>query len=108
VVTTEGTVPFRGYRTWYRVAGELPPAADKPPPAGPSRRAGFPPRLPGGPAQLADDGRAVVFYDQLGCGTRCRATNEGELMTTQTRAVARLAADASAHVALPTPAASSS
>jgi proline-specific peptidase len=63
----EGFVPFRGYRTWYRVVGE---------------RSG-PEKLPlllvhGGPgipsdclepvAALAATGRPVVFYDQLGCG----------------------------------------
>ncbi len=64
---TEGFVPFRGHRTWYRIVGE---------------RAG-PEKLPvllvhGGPgipsdclepmSALADAGRPVVFYDQLGCG----------------------------------------
>jgi proline-specific peptidase len=62
----EGTVPFRGYRTWFRRVGTC--------------RAG---RLPilvlhGGPgathayleplAALAEHGREVVFYDQIGCG----------------------------------------
>ncbi|WP_435058250.1 proline iminopeptidase-family hydrolase [Streptomyces sp. bgisy060] len=64
---TEGTVPFRGHRTWYRVVGP--------------GRAG---RLPllvvnGGPgcshdylddlgALHGETGRQVVFYDQIGCG----------------------------------------
>ncbi|MGP3982081.1 proline iminopeptidase-family hydrolase [Streptomyces sp. KR80] len=68
---TEGTVPFRGYRTWYRVVGPLPT---------PGETAKQAPLLvlhggPGMPhdyledlAALADTGRAVVFYDQLGCG----------------------------------------
>jgi L-proline amide hydrolase len=63
----EGFVPFRGYRTWYRVVdderseGKLPVVL-----------------LHGGPGAthdyleplelLADTGRRVVFYDQLGCG----------------------------------------
>ncbi len=61
-----GTVPFRGHRTWYGVAGE-------------GEEAG---RLPllvvhGGPGSSHDyleplaalaEGRRVVFYDQLGCG----------------------------------------
>jgi len=66
--TAEGYVPFRGYRTWYQVVGDI---------------AGAGPRLPllvlhGGPgfphnyltdlARLGDAGRPVVFYDQLGCG----------------------------------------
>ena len=68
--TTEGTVPFRGHQTWYRVTGDL--AA--------STAAGKVPLvvLHGGPgiphdytlriAGLAAGGRAVVHYDPLGCG----------------------------------------
>jgi L-proline amide hydrolase len=68
--TTEGTVDFRGHHTWYRVTGDL--AA--------TRAAGLLPLvvLHGGPgvpheyvlriAGLAATGRAVVHYDQLGCG----------------------------------------
>jgi proline-specific peptidase len=63
----EGFIPFLGYRTWYRIVGET----------------SSPGRLPllvlhGGPGSphdylepleaLADSGRQVVFYDQLGCG----------------------------------------
>jgi L-proline amide hydrolase len=66
--TTEGTVAFRGHRTWYQRVGG---------------RAGTGAKLAllvahGGPglphdyledlAGVADDQRAVVFYDQLGCG----------------------------------------
>jgi proline-specific peptidase len=66
---SEGFVPFRGFRTWYRVVGDL----DQPSPA----------KLPllvlqGGPGEshdylqpleeLADTGRPIVFYDQLGGG----------------------------------------
>jgi L-proline amide hydrolase len=61
----EGFVDFRGYRTWYRVVGDLDVAA------APLLA------LHGGPGsthhyfapleQLADE-RAVVLYDQLGCG----------------------------------------
>jgi proline-specific peptidase len=65
----EGHVEFRGYRTWYRVAGEL--------------GSGAIPLLAlhGGPGsthhyfapleQLADQ-RPVVVYDQLGCGSSDR------------------------------------
>ena len=64
----EGQLEFRGYRVWYAVVGEA---------------AAQPGKLPllclhGGPgachdyleslAAVARDGRAVVFYDQLGCG----------------------------------------
>jgi L-proline amide hydrolase len=64
---TEGYVPFRGYRTWYRVVG-----------AGEEEG-----KLPvlflhGGPGgahdylesleAMAQRGRRAIFYDQLGCG----------------------------------------
>jgi proline-specific peptidase len=64
---TEGRIPFRGGETWYRIVGD----------------GEEPGRLPlvclhGGPgalhdyleplATLAETGRRVVFYDQLGCG----------------------------------------
>ena len=63
----EGTIPFRGYETWYRIVG----AAEEP---------GKLPLLclhggPGVPHEylasleaLAATGRRVIFYDQLGCG----------------------------------------
>jgi proline-specific peptidase len=66
--TSEGTVPFQGYRTWYQVVGEL-PVADKKLPllvlhGGPGAPHDYLEDL----ARLADDGRTVVFYDQIGCG----------------------------------------
>jgi proline-specific peptidase len=66
--TTAGTVPFRGYRTWYQVVGG-PPATDSKPPllvlhGGP----GLPHDYLQDLARVAEGGRAVVFYDQLGCG----------------------------------------
>lgn len=66
-VTREGFVPFRGHRVWYQIVGD----------------GEAPGKLPlltlhGGPgaahdcleplAALADTGRRVIFYDQLGCG----------------------------------------
>jgi proline-specific peptidase len=69
VPVSEGFVPFRGFRTWYCVVGDL----AQPKPA----------KLPllalhGGPGEshdyleplekLADTGRPIVFYDQLGGG----------------------------------------
>jgi L-proline amide hydrolase len=64
--TTEGTIPFLGHQTWYRVTGNL-------------NMGGVPlVVLHGGPgcthdyllrqAALVDTGRAVVHYDQLGNG----------------------------------------
>lgn len=60
---SSGTIPFNGYRTWYRMVGT----------------AGAPPLLvlhggPGFPHDYLEDlsqlavGRQVIFYDQLGCG----------------------------------------
>lgn len=65
----EGFVPFREFRVWYRIVGEL----DQPAPGR------FPLLVlhggPGAPhdyldplAALAQSGRPVVFYDQLGSG----------------------------------------
>ena len=63
---TEGHADFRGWKTWYRVTGNL--------------RGKMPPLLAlhGGPgvphnyllryAELASSDRAVIHYDQLGCG----------------------------------------
>ncbi len=71
---TEGFAEFRGHRTWYRVTGSL--------------EAGKPPLvvLHGGPgcthdyvdsfAGLADTGRAVVHYDQLGNGRSTHLPDE--------------------------------
>jgi pimeloyl-ACP methyl ester carboxylesterase len=72
----EGFIRFRGMRTWYRIVGDLEQAA--------------PDRLPllllhGGPGMpsdafeplevLADRGRPVVMYDQIGCGRSDRPTD---------------------------------
>ncbi len=63
---TEGYMPYLGHKTWYRVAGET---------AG-SRKPIL--LLHGGPGSthnslelldpLAEDGRMVITYDQIGCG----------------------------------------
>jgi proline-specific peptidase len=66
---SEGFVPFGGFRTWYRVVGDLTqPEPDKIPLL--VLHGG-----PGGPSdylepleELADSGRPIIFYDQLGCG----------------------------------------
>ena len=68
--TSTGYVDFHGHSTWYRVTGDLEATA----------AAGRSPLvvLHGGPgvphdytlriARIAEQGRAVVHYDQLGCG----------------------------------------
>jgi proline-specific peptidase len=68
MATTEGTVPFRGYRTWYQVVGELHSPDGKRPLLVLHGGPGVPHDYLGDLARLADGGRAVVFYDQLGCG----------------------------------------
>ena len=72
MVAEEGYVDFRGYRTWYRIAGH--------------RTSGTVPlvTLHGGPGsthnyfapleQLADE-RPIVLYDQIGCGNSDRPKN---------------------------------
>jgi len=74
VRATEGTIPFRGFETWYRIVGDVEE----------------PGKLPllllhGGPGaphdylesleRVADTGRRAIFYDQVGCGRSSR-TNE--------------------------------
>jgi proline-specific peptidase len=66
--TAEGTVPFRGYRTWYQVVGDLPASDGKLPLLVLHGGPGFPHDYLEDLAGLADAGRPVIFYDQLGCG----------------------------------------
>lgn len=66
--TTEGTIEFRGWRTWYRIVGDVGPAAETPPLLVLHGGPGFPHDYLEDLARLADGGRPVVFYDQLGCG----------------------------------------
>ena len=74
---SEGTVDFRGWRTWYRVTGTLDPASPLAPVV----------LLHGGPGAthdyldamcgLAAGGRAVVHYDQLGNGRSTHLRDRG-------------------------------
>jgi L-proline amide hydrolase len=75
VPAREGRADFRGYQTWYRVTGDL--------------KGGKPPVviLHGGPGaahnytdsfkRLTERGRAVVHYDQLGCGLSTHLPDKG-------------------------------
>ena len=75
IETKEGFAPFRDYRTWYRITGDL--GARKAPVV----------ILHGGPGAahnyvdayklLANRGRAVIHYDQLGCGNSTLLPDEG-------------------------------
>ena len=76
---TTGRAPFRDWETWYRVTGDLAATAE----------AGGVPLvvLHGGPgathdytlriARIAETGRAVVHYDQLGCGRSTHLRDRG-------------------------------
>ncbi len=76
----EGTIPFKGYDTWYRVAG-----TDEEPGKFPLLC------LHGGPgaahdyleslAAIADTGRRVIFYDQLGCSRSSIPESKPEMWT---------------------------
>ena len=78
----EGTIPFKGYETWYRIVG----AGEEPG------------KLPllclhGGSGAahdyleslqaMADTGRRVVFYDQLGCGRSSLPEAKPEMWTVE-------------------------
>lgn len=78
----EGTIPFKGYSTWYRIVGER----DEPG------------KLPllclhGGPGAahdylesleaMAGTGRRVIFYDQLGCGRSAIPESKPETWTVE-------------------------
>lgn len=77
--TLEATADFRGWQTWYRITGDLAATA----------AAGKSPLvvLHGGPgathdytlsiARIAEQGRAVVHYDQLGCGRSTHLPEQG-------------------------------
>jgi L-proline amide hydrolase len=78
----EGRVPFRGYETWYRIIGD-------------SEAPGKFPLvcLHGGPGAahdyleslqaMAETGRRVIFYDQLGCGRSSIPESKPEMWTIQ-------------------------
>lgn len=77
---TEGYIPFKGYQTYYRIVGD----------------GEVPGKLPllllhGGPGAthdylesfdaLADTGRRMIYYDQLGCGRSMIGESKPELWT---------------------------
>jgi L-proline amide hydrolase len=71
----EGFAAFRGYRTWYRVTGDL--AGPKPPlvtlHGGPGGSHDYLERF----AKLATGGRAVIHYDQIGGGRSTHLPDRG-------------------------------
>jgi L-proline amide hydrolase len=73
--TSQGTVAFRGWTTWYRVTGE--PGAGRAPlvvvHGGPGATHDYTLAI----AALADRGRAVIHYDQLGSGSSAHLRGRG-------------------------------
>lgn len=79
---TEGFIPFRGYRTWYRAVGEREEPGKLPVLA-----------LHGGPGaghdylepleMVADTGRRVIFYDQLGGAGRSDHPHDPSMWTVE-------------------------
>ena len=76
----EGTIPFKGYETWYRIVG----SGEEP--------GKFPLLcLHGGPGAahdylesldaMADTGRRIIYYDQLGCGRSSIPESKPEMWT---------------------------
>jgi L-proline amide hydrolase len=77
--SSESTLDFREWKTWYRITGDLPATIS----------AGKAPLvvLHGGPgathdytlsiAGIAEQGRAVIHYDQLGCGRSTHLPERG-------------------------------
>ncbi|MFG2879288.1 proline iminopeptidase-family hydrolase [Streptomyces sp. NPDC048337] len=67
MTVTEGYASFQGFRTWYKIVGDS--AGDKLPllvvNGGPGCPHDYMADLE---ALAAEDGRALIFYDQLGCG----------------------------------------
>jgi L-proline amide hydrolase len=90
----QGTVPFEDGETWYGVVGDLSAARAE---AGPAPLV----TLHGGPgavhdyllsmADLARDGRAVVFYDQIGNGRSSHFRDRGASYYTVLRFARQLA-----------------
>jgi len=76
----EGFIPFKGYRTWYKIVGAREESGKLPLLL-----------LHGGPgachdylwslAVMAETGRRVIFYDQLGCGLSHLDESKPEMWT---------------------------
>jgi proline-specific peptidase len=75
-VGIEGFVTFSNFKTWYRVEGDLARATDRLPLVVVHGGPGLPHNYLEPLAELADGGRPVVFYDQLGCGNSDRPDDD--------------------------------
>jgi L-proline amide hydrolase len=72
----EGTVPFGEYETWYRITGDL--GSDMTPLVVAHGGPGCTHDYVVGIAALAENGRPVVHYDQLGSGRSTHLADKGE------------------------------
>ncbi|HEX9036676.1 MAG TPA: proline iminopeptidase-family hydrolase [Ktedonobacterales bacterium] len=79
---TEGYIPFKGYRTWYQIVGDAANDAARPPLLALHGGPGAPHDYLENMAKLAEGGRRVIFYDQLGCG-RSDKTGKPEFYTVE-------------------------
>jgi len=73
--SSTGTVGFRGWAVWYRITGDL--TSGKAPlvvlHGGPGATHNYTLRI----ARIAEQGRAVIHYDQLGCGRSTHLRDKG-------------------------------
>lgn len=75
-MSRDGYITFRGFKTWYRVEGRLHDGGSRLPLVVLHGGPGLPHNYLEPLARLADDGRPVVFYDQLGCGKSDRPVDD--------------------------------
>lgn len=71
----EGFIPFRGYQVWYRIVKPNLESSGKVPLLCLHGGPGIPHDYLEPLEAIADTGRPVIFYDQLGCGNSDRPTN---------------------------------
>ena len=71
----EGRAPFRDWQTWYRITGDL--NASKPPLVALHGGPGVPHNYLLRLAALAETGRAIIHYDQIGCGNSTHLPDKG-------------------------------
>lgn len=77
---TEGVIPFKGYETWYQIWGEREEPGKLPLlclHGGPGAAHDYLESL----SAMADTGRRVIFYDQLGCGRSAIPESRPEMWT---------------------------
>jgi hypothetical protein len=64
-IKRQGTIPFRGYRTWYQIVGDVPAPSGKVPLLVLRGGPGFPHDYLEDLERLPESGRPIVLYDQL-------------------------------------------